>query len=193
MVRIDQPGCSDCDPGCQDTITVEDALYFQVGDRALIIQMKGASIDVSNTSTGGQITDIANAGNYEFFIVDSVDLTNDMIFPEYGLIKQYDEAGQVQVIRIPNYGKHPVTVTDTLTSPTWDESTGVGGVVALVASKLILSANIDVIGKGFKGNQMTVNGTPDNCTVTPSSAFTLPSTATQSYTKGEGIVADNTA
>jgi hypothetical protein len=193
VTEIQQPNCSDCDPDCKDTIVVENAASFQVGDLALIIQMKGAVVDVSNTITGGQITDIANAGNYEFFIVDSVDLASNLIFPEYGLIKAYDEAGQVQIIRIPNYGKHPVTVTNTLTAPTWEESNGTGGVVALVAKKLILNANIDVIGKGFKGNQMTVNGTPDNCSINPTSAYTLNSTATQSYTKGEGIVADNTA
>ncbi len=116
-----------------------------------------------------------------------------MIFPVYGLVKQYDATGQVQVIRIPNYGNATVTVTGTLTAPTWQESTGVGGVVALIAKKLVLNADIDVIGKGFKGNTMNTNGTPDNCSVSPTSAYTLASTASQSYTKGEGIVADNTS
>jgi uncharacterized membrane protein YgcG len=193
VIEIHQPNCSDCDPGCQDTISVSDASYFQPGDQALIIQMKGAVINVSNTATGGQITDIANAGNYEFFVIDAVDVANNHLYPVYGLINQYDAGGQVQVIRIPNYGRHAVTVCDTLTAPTWDEATGVGGVVALVARKLVLNADIDVIGKGFKGTQMTVNGTPDNCSVNPTSAYTLASTASQSYTKGEGIVADNTA
>ena len=63
--------------------------------------MKGATISTANNSGGGQITDIANAGNYEFFIVDSLDLNGNIIFPQYGLIKNYDAAGQVQVIRIP--------------------------------------------------------------------------------------------
>lgn len=190
---VSQPNCSDCSPTCKDTITVDDASSFQVGDRALIIQMKGASISVANTSSGGQISDIANAGNYEFFIVDSVDNTGNLIFPVYGLVKQYDATGQVQVIRIPNYGNATVTVTGTLTAPTWQESTGVGGVVALIAKKLVLNADIDLIGKGFKGNTMNTNGTPDNCSVSPTSAYTLASTASQSYTKGEGIVADNTS
>ena len=105
-----------------------------------------------------------------------------MIFPVYGLVKQYDATGQVQVIRIPNYGNATVTVTGTLTAPTWQESTGVGGVVALIAKKLVLNADIDVIGKGFKGNTMNTNGTPDNCSVSPTSAYTLASTASQSYT-----------
>lgn len=65
--------------------------------------------------------------------------------------------------------------------------------VALIAQKLVLNANIDVIGSGFKGEQMLINGTPDNCSVNPTTAFTLASTATQSYTKGEGIVSNNNA
>ncbi|MEQ9187248.1 MAG: T9SS type A sorting domain-containing protein [Cryomorphaceae bacterium] len=193
VTSVSQPNCSDCSPTCKDTIGVDDASAFQIGDRALIIQMKGASINTTNTSSGGQITAIANAGNYEFFIIDSVDNAGNLIWPVYGLVKQYDAAGQVQVIRIPNYGNATVTVTGTLTAPTWQESTGVGGVVALTAKKLILNADIDVIGKGFKGNTMTTNGTPDNCSVDPTSAYTLNSTASQSYTKGEGIVADNTS
>lgn len=193
VTGVSQPNCSDCDADCKDTIEVNDASTFSAGDRALIIQMKGATINTANTSAGGQITDIGTAGNYEFFIVDSVDYTNDIIFPVYGLIKSYSASDQAQVIRIPNYGKNTVTVTDTLTAPTWLESTGVGGVVALVAEKLVLNADINVIGKGFKGNTMTTNGTPDNCSVNPNTAYTLASTASQSYTKGEGIVADNTS
>lgn len=102
VINIVQPNCSDCDAGCKDTIEVGNANLFEIGDRALIIQMKGASINTTNTSSAGQITNIANAGNYEFFIVDSIDAAGNILFPQYGLIKTYDEAGQVQVIRIPN-------------------------------------------------------------------------------------------
>lgn len=112
------PNCLDCDVGCQDAIQVNDASAFRAGDLALIIQMKGATINTSNTASGGQITDIANAGNYEFFIIDSIDNAGNIIFPVYGLVKQYDAGGQVQVIRIPNYGNNKVNVTGTLTAPT---------------------------------------------------------------------------
>lgn len=193
VVGVSQPNCSDCDPNCKDTIAVSNATAFQKGDRALIIQMKGATINTANTAAGGAITAIANAGNYEFFFVDSVSLSGDLIFPKYGLIKSYDAAGQTQVIRIPNYGNSTVTVTGTLTAPTWTEASGVGGVVALVAKKLILNADINVVGSGFKGVQMTTNGTPDNCTINPTTAFTLSSAANQSFTKGEGIVSNNTS
>lgn len=82
VTGVSQPNCSDCDPTCSDTIFVINASSFQVGDRALIIQMKGAAINTSNNASGGQITSIANAGNYEFFIIDSIDLSGNIIFPE---------------------------------------------------------------------------------------------------------------
>ncbi len=40
VTGVSQPNCSDCSPTCKDTISVNDASAFQVGDRALIIQMK---------------------------------------------------------------------------------------------------------------------------------------------------------
>jgi hypothetical protein len=191
VTAVGQPNCSGCGATCRDSVTVDNGSSFLPGDRALIIQMKGAVINTANTSSAGQITSIGNAGNYEFFIIDSVG--GNFVYPRFPFVKQYDDAGQIQVIRIPNYGQNDVQVDGILTAPTWDEASGTGGVVALVAKKLILNANIDVIGSGFKGTQMLNNGTPDNCSVTPTSAFTLSSTASQSFTKGEGIVVNDNA
>ena len=47
-------------------ITVVSAAGFSVGDRILIIQMKGATINTTNTANFGDITNYGNAGNYEF-------------------------------------------------------------------------------------------------------------------------------
>ena len=66
-------------------------------------------------------------------------LSNMMLLVKL-LVKQYAAAGQVQVMRIPNYGNSDVNVTGTLTAPTWNEATGTGGVVGLIAKKLILNA-----------------------------------------------------
>ena len=38
---------------------------FQVGDKVLIIQMKGALITATNTAGFGTITNLGNAGNFE--------------------------------------------------------------------------------------------------------------------------------
>ena len=56
---------------CNNKINVEDASAFNVGDTVLVIQMKGAVIDTSNTSSFGTVTDYKNSGNYEFNYVKS--------------------------------------------------------------------------------------------------------------------------
>ena len=48
---------------CTNTITVSDAAEFKAGDTVLMIQMKGAVIDTSNTPAFGTILDYGNAGN----------------------------------------------------------------------------------------------------------------------------------
>src|SRR6266446_5958914 len=58
--------------GCNDKINVADASGFSIGDTVMIIQMKGATIDSSNTSSFGDVTDFGNAGNYEFTSVSSI-------------------------------------------------------------------------------------------------------------------------
>ncbi|MEL6135777.1 MAG: hypothetical protein AAFR59_20660, partial [Bacteroidota bacterium] len=47
-------------------LDLEDASAFKPGDRALIIQMKGAIIRTENDSTFGDVTSWGNSGNYEF-------------------------------------------------------------------------------------------------------------------------------
>jgi hypothetical protein len=56
---------------CDNKITVESASAFNTGDTVLMIQMKGAVIDSTNTATFGTITNYKNAGNYEFNYVKS--------------------------------------------------------------------------------------------------------------------------
>ncbi len=51
---------------CKNIIIVEDGTGYNAGDTVLLIQMKGAIIDSSNAATFGTITNLRNAGNYEF-------------------------------------------------------------------------------------------------------------------------------
>jgi len=54
---------------CNNSLQVEDASKYNPGDTVLLIQMKGAVIDSSNTANFGTITDYKNSGNYEFNII----------------------------------------------------------------------------------------------------------------------------
>jgi len=135
---------------CKNIINVGDASEFSVGDTVLLIQMKGAVIDSSNTSSFGNVTNYKNAGNYEFNYVkskngNSIELLNKIERP-------YDVPdGKVQLIRVPYFQNY--TVTNTLTCLPWDGSEG-GVLVFNVRDTLTMQNDIDVEGKGFKGGVM---------------------------------------
>ena len=187
VTAISQPACGDCDLACIHTITVSDPTGLAVGDQALIIQMKGATINTANAAGSGNVTAINNAGNYEFFEIGAI--SGNVLTPRYPLIRSYTVSGRVQVVRIPNY--ETVDITASLTSLDWDDAAGIGGVVALKARKVSFSANIDMQGRGYQGIQMPLNGTPDNCGINPNTQYVLPSTNNSSYIKGDGIVVND--
>lgn len=176
VINMNAGSCDPCDANCTDTITVSNIGSFQADDKALIIQMKGADLDITNSSSGGSVTAINQAGNYEFFEIESV--SGNTITLKYPLVRSYNFSGKVQIVKIPNYNE--VDITGTLTALDWDATTGTGGVVALSAEQITFNANIDVNGKGFKGLRMETNGTPDNCSLTPNNQFVLPNTNSSS-------------
>lgn len=132
---------------CENKITVENAGAFDTGDTVLIIQMKGAIIDSSNTVTFGTISDYKNAGNYEFNYVKSK--SGNVIELKNSMTRQYDiPDGKVQLVRVPYYQSS--IVSSTLTCLPWDGSKG-GVLVFNVLDSITLAANIDVNGRGFRG------------------------------------------
>ncbi len=141
---------------CDNKITVEDGTSFNTGDTVLLIQMKGAVIDSTNTAAFGTITDYKNAGNYEFNYVKSK--TGNIIELKNTITRQYDlPGGKVQLVRVPYYQN--ATVTSTLTCLPWDGSKG-GVLVLNVQDTVNLNANIDVSGKGFRGGNDPVTTPP---------------------------------
>ena len=192
IITINNPGCSQCDTSlaCLNQIEVGDASDFSVGDKALIVQLKGATIDETNTASGGTITDLGNAGNYEFFDIGSI--SGNTILPVTPLKNNYDSSGQLQLIRVPVY-PGDVNITSELQAQPWDDVTGEGGVIALfVEGTLTLSANINASGSGFIGVEMNVNGTPDNCSINPNVQYNLPASNTDSWFKGGGVAVAST-
>lgn len=131
---------------CKNILTVGDGTKYKTGDTVLLMQMKGAVIDSSNTASFGAITNYKNAGNYEFNYIKSkignlIELTNT-------LTRQYDlPDGKVQLIRVPFYKK--LNIPNILTCQPWNGLTG--GVLAFNADTVNLNADIDVSGKGFRG------------------------------------------
>src|SRR6478609_2346606 len=67
-------------------ITVSSSLGYNVGDRVLLIQMKGATIVNTNTATYGNISALNSAGGYEFNYIESISgndiyLKNTLTYP----------------------------------------------------------------------------------------------------------------
>jgi len=187
IITINNPGCAQCDtnPACLNEIEVVNASDFSVGDKALIVQLKGATIDETNTASGGSIIDLGNAGNYEFFDIGSI--VGNTIFPASPLIKSYDSAGLLQLVRVPNY-PGDVNIVSELQAQPWNSATGEGGIVALfVEGTLTLNANINAAGAGYVGVEMIINGTPDNCGINPNTQYNLATGVTDSWFKGGGV------
>ena len=140
---------------CKNVITVSDASRYNPGDTVLLIQMKGAAIDSSNSPSFGTVTDYANSGNYEFNIIKQKN-GNQIVLLNL-LKRQYDFAkGRVQLIRVPYFEN--LNITSTLTCLPWDGNKG-GVLVFNVKNSLTMNADIDVSGKGFR------HGLPMNSTV----------------------------
>jgi gliding motility-associated-like protein len=166
-----------------DHIEVQDASFLSIGDRVLIIQMKGANINTSNTAAFGSVTNYNNCGHYEFATVTSL-YGNEVGF-QFSLLHDYEVAGKVQLIRVPQYTN--VIVTNTLTAQDWNGNTG-GVLVLEVSGTLTLNAPISVNGKGFRGAFSSQN--PDGGCGNHTDYF-YPVSSGFGAEKGEGIAEVN--
>jgi len=165
-------------------ITVDNATDFSAGDYALIIQMKGVSIDTDNTPNYGNLEDIVGTpGQYEFIVINSV-VGNTITF--LSRIKDYDPSGFVQIIRVPFFNS--AGFNKKLTCKKWDAADGTGGVLALiVGGKLTLVNDIDVSGKGFSGGLASVGAGLCAGPAGISDTYSFPASFDNAGFKGEGI------
>jgi len=89
-------------------VTLENITGLSVGDKVMIIQMKGATITTTNNSTFGNISSLGNAGKYEFSTICGF-LNNTVVLSNH-LLNSYD-VSMIQVIRVPVYTNAEVTGT----------------------------------------------------------------------------------
>ncbi len=166
---------------CNNTLVVDTSVKFKTGDTILVIQMKGAVIDSSNTASFGNVTALNNAGNYEYNIIKSK--LGKSLKLKYKLLKNYDfPKGNVQIVRVPYYQNY--TVSQAHTCAPWNGKKG--GVFAVnVANRITINDRIDVSEKGFQGaigNPFSSNNS--YCNVTDYYAY---ANQDSSNFKGEGI------
>ena len=153
-----------------------------VGDLLLVMQMQGAQIDSTNTSTygdgiisataSGYLTNASFiAGQYEYATVRSVAgavVGLNGSGANGGLVNSYINANETatqgqqrfQVVRVPQYSTGTISAATPPAVAPWDGTSG-GVLVVDVASNLDLnSAAIDVTGQGFRGGlQRSRSGT----------------------------------
>jgi gliding motility-associated-like protein len=134
---------------CNNQITVSNDSGYFVGDTVLLIQMKGALIDTSNTAAFGTILDYRNAGNYEFNYISQK--AGNVITFKNNLTKSYDiPDGVVQLVRVPSYKAG--NFNGGLTCDPWDGTKG--GILAIFSRQSLQSGeDIDVSEKGFRGGE----------------------------------------
>ena len=169
------------------------------GDLVLIIQMQGAQIISTNTSTyGGNQSGIASgftnvnllAGYMEFAVATSaVPLTGGILTLSSGVVNSYAYAaygatGQYtyQIIRVPTY--YNIILSGTITTAQWNGSTGGVTVINAVNQLNLNNALVSAIGMGFRGGG-GVNYT--GLAGLRKTDYVTLSTQTANGSKGEGI------
>lgn len=123
---------------------------FVVGDYVLIVQMKGAVLNIDDFDNSfGDITDYIQAGSYEYNYVKSINLGNiNGLQFEKELSHAYDVSKAVQVIKVPQY--EDVVIQATLSCLPWDGAKG--GILVFEASGNVdMQADIYVDEIGFRG------------------------------------------
>ena len=174
-------------------LTLTSTAGIVPGSKVLIIQMKGATIDATNTAAFGNITAINNAGNYEINTVCSVS-GNDVLL-KFALLRSYTVSGLVQLVTLPVYAD--AVVTDKIVPAPWNPTTETGGVIAFESLSLTLLDSIDASGAGFTGGTyLDFPIPPNDCNFANNiSDYAIsnppPNALTHGGRKGEGITLGN--
>jgi hypothetical protein len=157
-------------------------------DKAMIIQMKGASINTSSSTSSafGDTVSLNNAGNYEVTTICYV--RGDSVFFDYMILNNYTYAtDHVQLVRIPQYAS--AVVVDTLKAAPWNNTTGTGGVLGIfVDQDLTLNAPISGDSIGYRGGSFRLSsGTCSNSPGATAYAYNPTSGTQNGAYKGEGV------
>ena len=157
-----------------NVLTVSHPSRFSVGDTVLIIKMKGATFNRSNSPLFGDSVSLRNVGRYVFSLITDIsgsDVTVRNFCDVFGTIEH------IQMVSVPLFRKP--TITSTLTCSPWNGDWG-GILVFESLDTLTFNADIDVSNNGYKGGRFA--GFGFNC------AFSdFYSGAGLNGYKGEGI------
>lgn len=136
-------------------IRVTNVGSLNVNTNVMIVQMKGAAINTSNTSSFGTVTDYKEVGNYEIGTICYI--IGDSVFLFHNLLNTYDPlAGKVQLVQFAEY--YSANVVDTVKAIPWNNTTGTGGVIAIYCEEdLTLAKPIFADASGYRGGQYSLS------------------------------------
>jgi hypothetical protein len=114
-----------------------------------MIQMNGAEMDSTNTSSFGDVKNYKSAGLYQYNEI--ADIVSGKIILKFNLAHSFDFKNAV--VQIVGFKKAKTYEVNTLhTAKPWNGNTG--GILFIKSSdSIILNANIDVSSKGFIGGK----------------------------------------
>lgn len=132
-------------------LRVTNAGVLNVNTKVMIVQMKGATINTSNNSSFGTITNYNEAGNYEIGTICYI--IGDSVFLFHNLLNTYNPAaGKVQLVQFAEY--YSANVIDTVKAMPWSNTSGTGGVIAIYCEEdLTLNKPISADNCGYNGGQ----------------------------------------
>ena len=168
---------------CVRLNTVAGLAHLQ---KTLLVQMKGASVNTTNSSSFGDTTSLNNAGNYEIAIICAID--GDSVFMYHNFLNSYTVADKVQLVKFAEY--YSANVIDTVKAAPWDNVSGTGGVIAIsVSTDLTMNAPIYADSSGFRGGAYVLsNGTCSNFFAATGYFYNASLTAPQNGAyKGESV------
>lgn len=170
----------------QSSLDVSSTTGLSLFDYVMIIQMKGAVVNTSNTSSFGTVTAYNDAGNYEINVICGIEPTR--VYMLNKLSKTYDPVnGDVQIVRIPSY--NDAIVTSILKAQSWDPVSGTGGVLAaMVLGTLTMQSDITATDDGYQGGAFKLlNGACSNFFFYTDYFYNTNAITNGGSYKGEGI------
>lgn len=135
-----------------NVLTVNSSTGFAIGDKVMVIKMKGAQINQTNSASYGDTTNMGEAGKYIFSNIIAITPTTITLSP---FCNVFANNSYLQVVTVPQYTNPTVLPAGIVCAP-WD---GVSGGILIFEASGILTLNGDVIGSflGYRGGNIFGN------------------------------------
>lgn len=160
----------------QNVFTVNSTVGFTLGDKVMVIKMKGATINNTNTASYGDSIALNQAGLYVFSTVAAISPTTLTLNPYCNFFTNSD---YLQIVTIPQY-TNPIVI-GTLSCQPWNGTTG--GILAFEADTVFMNGTISANAMGFRGGN--VQGNSFSCGST--NYFSAQTAFSAEGKKGEGV------